>query len=222
MVIAIGLMAAFVALRKIQTGPGGASGSPAATTESAATEVAAPAPKTGAMPAVSSHPPKPASDPGATAQANPVAANTTSPQAGTAPPSIVATTPEQDRMEANEKDMDKLKEALLDGGSDPALLTAVRERLVHKDSDVRKAAVETIVNLNDAGAIPQLQEALAKTEDAREKVAIMDAIEYLQTPQGDPQFTAEPAPSGPAPVGGGASRRQPSPSAKQPAKGQTK
>jgi hypothetical protein len=56
------------------------------------------------------------------------------------------------------------------------------------------------MHLNDREAIPKLNEALAKTEDPREKVEIMDAIEYLQTPDGDPQFTADTSPAGPPPA----------------------
>ncbi len=114
---------------------------------------------------------------------------------------IVATTPEEDRRAAIEKDMNLLNEALLDGGSDPKLVGAVREELFHPDAEVRKTAVETLMHLSDREAIPKLQEALAKTEDAREKVAIMDAIEYLQTPDGDSQLSTAPSMTEPAPTG---------------------
>jgi len=112
---------------------------------------------------------------------------------------IVATTPEQDRQAAIEKDMDTLKEALLDGGSDPKLVDAVREKLLHPDSEVRKTAVQTVMYLDDRASIPTLQQALAQVEDPREKVSIMDAIEYLQTPEGDPQLIADTPPPGPPP-----------------------
>jgi len=115
--------------------------------------------------------------------------------------SIVATTPEEDRRAAIEKEMDKLNEALLDGGSDPKLVEAVRERLLNPDAEVRKAAVETIMHLNDRASIPNLNAALAKAEDPREKVGIMDAIEYLQIPDGNPLFIADTPPPGPPPTG---------------------
>jgi hypothetical protein len=112
---------------------------------------------------------------------------------------VVATTPEQDRQAAIEKVLDKINEALLDGGSDPKLVAGVREQLLHPDPEVRKAATETVMELNDRGAIPKLKEALDRVEDAREKVAILDAIEYLQTPDGDPQFITDTPPPGPPP-----------------------
>jgi len=126
---------------------------------------------------------------------------------------IVATTPEQDHQAAIEKDMDKLNEALIDGGSDPKLVQAVRDRLLHSDAEVRKAAAETIMHLNDREAIPALKEALAKIEDPREKVVMMDAIEYLQTPDGDPQFIPDESPGGPPPS---ITNRVQKPTARQP------
>ena len=134
-------------------------------------------------------------------QAQPIATNNPIVQPAVVT-SVVATTPEEDHRAAIEKDIDKLNEALLDGGSDPKLMAAVRERLLHSDADVRKAAAETIMHLNDREAIPALKEALAKIEDPREKVVMMDAIEYLQTPDGDPQFTTDTSPAGPPLVDG--------------------
>jgi hypothetical protein len=93
---------------------------------------------------------------------------------------VVATTPDEDRDAAIDKELDVLKEALLNGESDPASVETVRARFTHPESEVRKAAFETAMHLNDRGSIPKLKEALAKVQDPREKVMIMDAIEYLQ------------------------------------------
>ena len=128
--------------------------------------------------------------------------------------SVVATTPDEDHRAAIEKDINKLNEALLDGGSDPKLVEAVRERLFHPDSDVRQTAVSTLMHLGDREAIPKLNEALAKTEDPREKVAIMDAIDYLQLPDGDPQLTLDVLTPGPLPTG--MTNRVQKPTASQP------
>jgi len=102
---------------------------------------------------------------------------------------IVATTPDEDRLEAAAAAMERLKLALLDDGANPQVVEEVREQLLHSDVEVRKAAVETLIHLHDRGAIPKLKEALAKVEDPREKVGIMDAIEYLEIPEAEGQMT---------------------------------
>jgi hypothetical protein len=198
MLLAVGALGLLVALKRIHEGRGGAQDVPA---DSSHVE-AMPLPETegasvtsglgsGVSPVVSS-----ATD----GRANP-STNNLVVQSGPVPTSIVATTPEEDHRAAIEKDMDKLNEALIDGGSDPKLVEAVRQRLLHPDADVRKAAVEIIMHLNDRAAIPNLNAALAQVQDPREKVVIMDAIEYLQTPDGDLQFTTDTPPPGPLATG---------------------
>ena len=101
---------------------------------------------------------------------------------------IVATTPTQDHEAAVVAQLDKIKEALLDGGADPHLVEAIREQLSHPEAEVRKAAVEALMHLNDRGAIPKLKEALARVQDSREKASIMDAIDYLEIPEDSGQM----------------------------------
>ena len=214
MLLAVGALGLLVALKRIQGGRGGAQDT-AATADSTDVQATALLETEGASvtngpgsrvePLVRGVP---------DGQAKPSATSNLIVQPGPVLTSIVATTPEEDHRAAIEKDMDKLNEALIDGGSDPKLVEAVRERLLHPDADVRKAAVETIMHLNDRAAIPNLNQALAQVEDPREKVAIMDAIEYLQTPDGDPQFIADAPP--PGPLATGATNRFQRPTVRQP------
>lgn len=202
MLLAVAVLGMLVVLKRGQGGPGKAADT-AMPVDSAHVETAAP-PETGAAPAVTGpdNQVEPLVSHVADSQAKPPATNDgPMVQPSLVLTNIVATTPEEDRRAAIEKDMNLLNDALLDGGSDPKLVGAVREELFHSDAEVRKTALETIMHLSDREAIPKLNEALAKAEDPREKVAIMDAIEYLQTPDGDPQFTTAPPMTEPAPTG---------------------
>jgi hypothetical protein len=142
--------------------------------------------------------------PDATAAVTPAGPGTeVVPVAGKPDAKVVATTPEQDEEAAREKVLDEIKETLLEGIDDPAKAEQLRAHLKSEDAEVRKNAVETLMHLNDRGAIPALKEALDRVQDPREKVAIMDAIDYLETPE-DPNvlaamgITNQPATNGPA------------------------
>jgi hypothetical protein len=105
---------------------------------------------------------------------------------------VVATTPVEDHQAGIDSDVNQIKTALLEGSSNSNSLAAVRERLLSPEASVRKAAVEAAMHLNDREAIPKLKEALGRVEDTREKVAILDAIEYLQIPEPNEQMNAAP------------------------------
>lgn len=111
---------------------------------------------------------------------------------------VVATTPVEDHQAGIDSDLDKIKTALLEGASNPVSLATARERLLSPEVSIRKAAVEAVMHLNDREAIPKLKEALAKVEDVREKVAILDAIEYLQIPESNEQMNMTPDSDSPA------------------------
>ena len=145
-----------------------------------------------------------------------VASNQSRPPVAQAPPvtQVVATTPDQDRQAAIEKELDKINDALLDHGADPKLVEGVREQLLNPEPEVRKAATETVRQLDDRGAIPKLKEALQSVEDVHEKAAILDAIEYLQIPDGIPQFTSDTPPSGQPPSITNRQANQPPPAGK--------
>jgi hypothetical protein len=164
-------------------------------------DVAAPVVATNASNEVAAGANDTATPPGPGAAVRTVAADQSKPPVTQEPPvtQVVATTPDQDRQAAIQKELDKINDALLDGGADPKLVEGVREQLLNPEPEVRKAATETVRQLDDRGAIPKLQEALQNVEDVREKAAILDAIEYLQTPEGIPQLTTDMPPSGQPP-----------------------
>jgi hypothetical protein len=63
------------------------------------------------------------------------------------------------------------------------LLAALTEG---KDKEVRQAALNAIVQLDDTAAIPGMEQALAQIADPREKTALMDAVEQLKLPSTTP------------------------------------
>ena len=53
------------------------------------------------------------------------------------------------------------------------------------EPEVRKEALEALQQLGDTNAIPELEEIARNIQDPREKVAVMDVIEYLKLPDFD-------------------------------------
>lgn len=76
-----------------------------------------------------------------------------------------------------QQDLDEIREAV--ARQNPEKLV---EKLQSADTGVRKEAVFGLRSLNYTNAIPELQTALVNTEDIREKIAILETIEYLQLP----------------------------------------
>lgn len=97
---------------------------------------------------------------------------------------IIATTPEQDRAATNDKELEAISDALLAGEGDSNALGTIASRLEHPDAEVRAAAREAAVHFGNTNIIPSLASALESIKDLREKVAILDAIQYLQLPSG--------------------------------------
>ena len=65
--------------------------------------------------------------------------------------------------------------------------------MTHREPEVRKAAKDALVQLGDTNAIPGLEQALGLVEDPREKLAMMEAIDYLKLPDAmaiDPTMTS--------------------------------
>jgi hypothetical protein len=77
----------------------------------------------------------------------------------------------------NQQDLDDIRDAIVK--QEPEKIV---QKLQSTDTEVRKEAVLGLRSLNYTNAIPDLQIALSNTEDIREKVAILEAIEYLQLP----------------------------------------
>lgn len=92
--------------------------------------------------------------------------------------------------------------------ADTNSLRALVRHLDHPMPAIRVAALTEIVNVASRDAIPMLKEALGRTADPREKVKIIEAIEYLELPtltewrkaKGKLPGSASPAPPSSAPV----------------------
>jgi HEAT repeat protein len=70
----------------------------------------------------------------------------------------------------------------VDGTNNPVIIQALIEKAGNPEAEVRKAAVEALRELNDTNAIPGLQKLADGIQDAREKVAVLDVIDYLKLP----------------------------------------
>jgi hypothetical protein len=93
---------------------------------------------------------------------------------------------EQLRAKELAKSLDEVRELQAQGPGDPATGDLLLAKVTHKEPEVRKAAVEALVQLNATNALPGLEQALGLTEDPREKIVLMDAINYLKLPEETP------------------------------------
>jgi hypothetical protein len=91
---------------------------------------------------------------------------------------------EEMRAAAVGKELDAIRELQgeADGENNPIIITALLDKLSNPEAEVRKAALESLRQLNDTNAVPGLEKVAESTKDPREKVAVMDAIEYIKMP----------------------------------------
>lgn len=118
-------------------------------------------------------------------------ANAGSPSAGTNAASMQATGTSGSPVVSDEmravliaKELDRIQElqSEADGSNNPVIIQALLVDAAHPEAEVRKAAVEALRELNDTNAIPGMQKLADGIQDAREKVAVLDAIDYLKLP----------------------------------------
>jgi HEAT repeat protein len=69
--------------------------------------------------------------------------------------------------------------------SDPSALPAILSALNNQDPEIRQTALSAVMQVGNKDALPALKNQLAWAEDPREKVAIQDAIDFLQLPPAD-------------------------------------
>ena len=62
------------------------------------------------------------------------------------------------------------------------IIDAVLEKLSNPEGEVRQTAIRVLREMNDTNAIPGLQHAANTLADPREKVAALDAIDYIKMP----------------------------------------
>ena len=117
------------------------------------------------------------------------------------------------------KGLDRVRELEAQGPGDQATVDMLLAMLSNREPEVRKSAVQSLVQLNATNAVPGLEQALALTEDPREKIVLMDAINYLKLP-GDvappPVAKADPAGGSTPPLVEIGSPRKRDPSAPRP------
>ena len=91
---------------------------------------------------------------------------------------------EQMRAAGIRAEQDAIQEILgqADGTNNPTVIAALLEKVAHPEAEVRAAALEAIKQMNDTNAVPGLEQAEAATKDPREKVALLDTIDYLKLP----------------------------------------
>jgi HEAT repeat protein len=66
--------------------------------------------------------------------------------------------------------------------NDSDSLNSILNELDNEDPEIRQGAVEAAVQFGSRDAIPRLMDAADKTSDPKEKAAILEAVEYLNTP----------------------------------------
>lgn len=65
---------------------------------------------------------------------------------------------------------------------DTASRDEILSELKNPEKKIRHAALEAAIQFDDRSVVPYLKDAVAQTEDPREKVAILDAIDYINLP----------------------------------------
>jgi len=66
--------------------------------------------------------------------------------------------------------------------SDASSLETILSELNNPEGAIRKAAIEAAAQFGSRDAIPKLTEAAAQTDDAKDKVALTEAIDFLKLP----------------------------------------
>ena len=91
----------------------------------------------------------------------------------------------EDAAAPNAEQIEAKIEQLQDYGFDknnPEALSKILDEVASPGAELRTAALEAVTEYNSRDAIPRLREIEAATEDSRAKLAILDAIEYLELP----------------------------------------
>jgi hypothetical protein len=100
---------------------------------------------------------------------------------------------EQLRAAEVEKEVDQIRDLQgeADGTNNPMIISALLDKLSHPEAEVRKAVLDALKQLNDTNAVPGLQQAADLIKDPREKVAVMDAIDFIKLPEITANLTPE-------------------------------
>lgn len=123
--------------------------------------------------------------PNATATATPASTDTNAPGPQLAAGASNAGQPSDElRAAVIQKEIDEIQnlQAAVDGSNNQQIIDALVAKISNPEAEVRKAALEAIKQLNDTNAVAGLQRVANQTQDAHEKVAILDTIDYLNMP----------------------------------------
>jgi len=74
-----------------------------------------------------------------------------------------------------------LKEAV-DGTNNATIFAALLQKMTSPEAEVRGGVLQAFRELNDTNSVPGLLKAADAIKDAREKVAVLDLVEYLKAP----------------------------------------
>jgi hypothetical protein len=124
------------------------------------------------------------SAPAAQVAAGPTSAATndsSTPVAEAVPSAVVS---DEMRAAVIDKEIDDIQSlpAQADGSNNPVIIATLVQKLLRPEAPLHHAALEALKQLGDTNAIPPMQQAAAAMTDAREKVAVLDAIDYLNLP----------------------------------------
>jgi len=102
--------------------------------------------------------------------------------------SNTAASSEQMRAAVVENELDQIRELQgdADGANNPAIISALLDKVANPEAEVRGAALDALRQLNDTNAVPGLQQAADLIKDPRGKVAVLDTIDYLKLPNVTP------------------------------------
>jgi hypothetical protein len=104
---------------------------------------------------------------------------TGNPNTGSAP--VVS---EQLRQALIDKEAEQIRALLgeADGTNNSIIIAALLEKMASPEAEVRRDVVQAFRELNDTNAVPGLLKAVDNIKDAREKVFVLDAVEYIKAP----------------------------------------
>jgi len=87
-----------------------------------------------------------------------------------------------------EKELEQIQElaAEVDGTNNPVIITALVGKVQNPETEVRKAALAALVQIDDTNVVSELQRTADGMTDARAKVEVMDTIDYLNLPNAFP------------------------------------
>ena len=103
-------------------------------------------------------------------------------------PTVAAPVSDEMREAVIEKEQEQIQELVgeANGTNNPAIISALVDKLQNPEQEVGKAALAGLVQLNDTNASGPLKEMEGKVQSVKLKAAIEDTITYLNLPDSMP------------------------------------